>query len=124
MADQRAGCSARSSLAPRPSHRWSDPRVEEHLAEQARGWTTPTGSPQQAKDVCHGERATIHQAHRDGTGYQLGTLGLLPQRHRALEDAGHERSPSYVVQRSSSNSARAARRPPSVPGSRGLLSRK
>ncbi|RZE45897.1 MULTISPECIES: hypothetical protein [Streptomyces] len=109
MADQRADCSARSSLAPRPSHRWSDPRVEEHLAEQARGWTTPTGSPQQAKDGCHGERATIHQAHRDGTGYQLGALGLLPQRHRALEDAGQQCSRSYAAPCNSSKAPRAAR---------------
>ena len=30
-----------------------------------------------ARDVCHGKRATIHQAYRDGVEDQLGTLGLV-----------------------------------------------
>ncbi|WSP85199.1 transposase [Streptomyces sp. NBC_01235] len=30
------------------------------------------------RDVCHGKRATIHQAYRDGTEGQVGSLGLVP----------------------------------------------
>ncbi len=31
----------------------------------------------QARDVCHGQRGTIHQAYRDGMEDQLGALGLV-----------------------------------------------
>lgn len=30
-----------------------------------------------ARDVCHGDRGTIHQAYRDGMEDQLGALGLV-----------------------------------------------
>ncbi|GAA0418556.1 hypothetical protein GCM10010357_44880 [Streptomyces luteireticuli] len=30
-----------------------------------------------ARDVCHGKRGTIHQAHWDGMEGQLGVLGLV-----------------------------------------------
>ncbi|GGO45830.1 hypothetical protein GCM10012286_35300 [Streptomyces lasiicapitis] len=47
------------------------------------------GGRSAARDVRHGKRGTIRQAYRGGTEDQLGALGLVLKRHRALDDPLH-----------------------------------
>ncbi len=54
-----------------------DPVDGTYRRQMNRRLTVQESRHKPARDVCHGKRGTIHQAYRDGTEDQLGSLGLV-----------------------------------------------
>ncbi|WP_260476484.1 transposase [Streptomyces sp. WAC 06783] len=54
-----------------------DPVDDTYRRQMNRQLTVQESRHKPARDVCHGKRGTIHQAHRNGTEDQLGALGLV-----------------------------------------------
>ncbi|MEE1938366.1 Tn3 family transposase [Streptomyces sp. TRM 70361] len=53
-----------------------DPVDDTYRRQMGKQLSVQESRPTLARDICHGKRGTIHQAYRDGTEEQLGSLGL------------------------------------------------
>ncbi len=54
-----------------------DPVDDTYRRQMGRQLSVQESRHKLARDICHGKKGTIHQAYRDGTEDQLGSLGLV-----------------------------------------------